>query len=178
GNHKGIAGAVDSLPRLAGASPLYDAIVLSYAEDLNSRRGERNALIVISDGLDNRVYGVGVPSVVDYRDLLEAAEQMDTLIYPIFLGPPEEELISKSYPEKALRRFRALAATTGGRVFTASSIQSLDSVYEDVAAELRSLYSLAYYPSNQDFDGGQRNVQVRVRRPGATVRARANYIAR
>ena len=178
GDHKGLAHAVNSLPRLAGASPLYDAMLLSYMEDLDSRRGERNALIVISDGLDNRVYGVGVPSVVGFGDLLEAAERMDSLIYPIFLGPPEDELTSKSKPEKALQRFREISAATGGRVFTASSIQNLDSVYEDVAAELRSLYSLAYYPSDQEFDGNLRNVVVRVKRPGATVRARASYIAR
>ncbi len=177
-NHKALAASVESLPGLAGASPLYDAVLLAYVEELADLRGERNALIVISDGLDNRIYGVGVPSAVDYGDLLRAAEQMDALLYPIFLGPPEEELLKRSYPEKALRRLRELATATGGRVFTASSIQGLDSVYEEVAEEIRSLYNLTYYPSNQSFDGSVRQVEVRVKRPGATVRARSSYVAR
>ncbi len=177
-DHDAIARGVESLPPLAGASPLYDSMLLSYTEELDKHRGERNALIVISDGLDNRIYGIGVPSKIDYGDLLKAAERMDAILYPVFLGPPEDKIVNRSYPDKALTRFKELAAATGGRVFAASSIKDLQSVYEQVAEELRSVYSLTYYPSNQNFDGGVRDVQVRVKRPGAQVRARSSYVAR
>ena len=44
---------IGQIPRLSGGTPLYDAITLSYAHELAKRRWERNALIVISDGMDN-----------------------------------------------------------------------------------------------------------------------------
>ncbi|MCY4586059.1 MAG: hypothetical protein OXB98_08495 [Bryobacterales bacterium] len=47
-----------------------------------------------------------------------------------------------------------------------------------VPRELRSVYTLAYYPKNQEFDGAWRPVQVRVNRPGLTVRTRKGYVAR
>ena len=42
------------IPDVSGASPLYDMVVLAYAEDLRYRPGKRNGLIVISDGIDNQ----------------------------------------------------------------------------------------------------------------------------
>jgi Ca-activated chloride channel family protein len=47
-----------------------------------------------------------------------------------------------------------------------------------VAEELRAVYTVAYYPKNQNFDGKWRSVEVRVKRPGAKVRARPGYYAR
>jgi Ca-activated chloride channel family protein len=71
-----------------------------------------------------------------------------------------------------------LAAASGGRLFSARSVEDLDPVYAQVAMELRSVYTLAYYPKNQNFDGRWRRVQVRVKSPGVRVRTRAGYFAR
>ena len=46
--------------------------------------------------------------------------------------------------------------------------------FREVTEELRSVYTLAYYPHNQEFDGAWRAVQVRVNRPGVTK----GYVAR
>ena len=50
--------------------------------------------------------------------------------------------------------------------------------FREVTRELRSVYTLAYYPHNQEFDGAWRPVEVRVNRPAVTVRTRKGYAAR
>ena len=72
----------------------------------------------------------------------------------------------------------ALAKASGGRVFPARSIEDLAPVFPLVEAELRSVYTLGYYPENQDLDGAWRNVEVSVDTPGVTVRARPGYYAK
>jgi len=79
---------------------------------------------------------------------------------------------------EARRRMQQLADTSGGRLFTAGPTFSMEPVYPLVAEELRHVYTVAYYPRNQDFDGRWRRVLVRVKRPGVTFRTREGYYAR
>ncbi len=167
---------IEQMPDVSGASPIYDAIVLAYAEEFQDRPQERNALIVITDGVDNRIHDTGVPSRVSAKKLRRAAQSMSVLIYPVLLDP--FRLVPA--PEWAVRARQALAKlaqTTGGRLFPAHSIRDLDPVYDLVADELRSVYTLAYYPTDQNFDGKWRSIEVKVKRPGAKVRARPGYYA-
>ncbi len=177
---------IERIPRLSGGTPLYDAITLSYAHELARRRWERNALIVISDGMDNDLlphWRRSVPSEVPFEDLLRAAAEINSAIYPIFLEPEAPSIrTDRSWRDRLRRatdeargRMSRLAETTGGRIFRAQSISDLDSVYEDVAEELRSVYTLGYYPSNQDFDGEWRRILVAADRDGARVRTRPGY---
>jgi VWFA-related protein len=168
---------IDSLPNISGGSPIYDCIALSYAEEFRQRPSERNALIVISDGVDNQIEGIGAASKVSYGKLLRAAEGMNMILYPVFLDPftrvPPPARVSR-----ARKQMEALAQATGGRLFPAQSLEALEPVYAQVAEELRSVYSIAYYPQNQNFNGSWRAVEIRVKRPGAKVRTRTGYFAR
>jgi VWFA-related protein len=102
---------------------------------------------------------------------------MNALLYPVFLGPREENLSKGSRPYEAYMRFKEMAAEAGGRVFSAASMDEFDAVYDQIATELRAVYSLSYYPQNQDFDGAFRQVAVTVSRDGATARTRPGYTA-
>ncbi|MBK5290983.1 MAG: VWA domain-containing protein [Acidobacteriia bacterium] len=168
---------IDAIPKVSGASPLYDTVVLSYAEELYARPGERNAVIIISDGVDNQVHGIGTPSEVSFKKLRRAAEGFHAMLYPVLLDP-FDKVPPPGWSRKARRQMEELAAATGGRLFPAHSLRDLDGVYAQVAEELRSVYSVAYSPGNQDFNGAWRNVQVRVRTAGAKVRTRTGYLAR
>ena len=167
---------IQRIPDVSGASPLYDTVVLAYAEDLRYRPGERNGLIVISDGIDNQVSHQQMPSRVSFKKLVEAAGQVDALIYPVFLRSGER--FGRGWSRKARKRMQKLADASGGRLFPALSIQDLEPVFPLVADELRSVYSVAYYPKNQVFRGEWRMVNARVTRPGVKVRARVGYYAR
>lgn len=79
--------------------------------------------------------------------------------------------------ENALREEREMAERTGGRVYPVNALTDLGAVYKQVADELRSQYSISYYPINEARDGRWRQIRVDVRHPGATVRARSGYRA-
>jgi len=167
---------INGIPPLSGGSPIYDTIVLSYAEEFWARPSERNALIVISDGIDNQIQGLRTPSETSFKKLRQAAEGFHALIYPIFLDP-FDKLPPPGWSRKAKTQMEELAAATGGRLFAAHSLQDLEPVYAQVAEELRSVYSVAYSPNNQDFNGAWRRIEVRVNRPGVKVRTRQGYFA-
>jgi len=177
-DHERVRKTIESFPNMSGASPIYDVIVLAYDQELAKRPNERNALLIISDGQDNRLALKGTESKVSFRELIDAAKRMDSLIYPIFLGPNPEKLSKRSTQYEAYARFRDLARTAGGRVFAAATIDDFRKASREVGEELRSVYGIAYRPKNQDFDGDFRSVEVRVDRPGARVRARDGYYAR
>ena len=203
-DHEAAKKSVEGIERFGGATPLYDAIVLAYAEELAARPQERNAVIVLSDGLDNEIYshvgpeeyfrkpsvtgrrlGSGAPSFVTFEDLQRAVREMRALIYPVVLDPLRSALRAdkqrlediQRWARMARQRSTALAEASGGTVFEAGSAEDLDEVYEQVARELRSVYTLAYRPSDQDFDGKWRRVRVRTKRKGIEVRTRPGYNA-
>ena len=176
---------IDDIPPLAGSTPLYDAIVLSYAQELAKRRFERNALVVLSDGMDNQLLprlGHSRPSMVAFEDLERSAAEMNALVYPIFLDAAEAPYTSRNrqwhrWRERARTNMQALATAAGGKLFRAVSLRSLEPVYDEVATELQSIYRVGYYPKNQDFNGAWRKVEVRLKQPGARVRTRPGYYA-
>lgn len=176
-DREAIARQIGDLPDLSGGSPLYDAMVLAYDEELAELPNERNALVVISDGIDNRLYGIGQPSKVSLTDIKRVSAKMNALLYPIFLGPKEEDLSKGSRPYEAYMRFKEMAAEAGGRVFSATSLEEFDVVYDQIATELRAVYSLSYYPKDQEFNGEFRKVDVTVAREGSTARTRPGYTA-
>ena len=175
-NHQRLLDEVQAIPEVEGDTPLYDMIVLSCAQELLQHPDERNALIVISDGVDNALssYINAGGSEVSFGRLRSAVATMPLLIYPVIVGTTENPGLARD----AARNMRALAQASGGRVFEAQSIMELAPIYPQVAAELRSVYTLAYYPTNQNFDGKWRRVEVRVLRGGVNVRTRTGYFAR
>ena len=158
------------------ASHLWDIIALAYGEELINHEGERNALIVISDGIDNRISNQDAPSAITADRLANAAREMDARIYPIFLRSGER--FARKWSAKARSRMDTLAEITGGRVFPALSIADVEPVLPMLAEELRSVYSVAYYPGNQSFDGAWRRVKLDVARKDIAIRARPGYFAR
>lgn len=86
--------------------------------------------------------------------------------------------INKGLYEIARRDQVNLAERTGGRVYPVRSLNDLAGVYSQVADDLRSQYSIGYYPENDDADGRWRSIRVEVRAAGAEVRSRSGYWAR
>ena len=175
-DHQSLIESVNHLPRASGGSPLWDIIALAYGEELIDHEGERNALIVISDGIDNRISNQDAPSAITADRLANAAREMDARIYPVFLRSGER--FGRRWSEKARKRMDTLAEITGGRVFPALSIADVEPVLPMLAEELRSVYSVAYYPGNQSFDGAWRRVKLDVVRKDIAIRARPGYFAR
>lgn len=70
-----------------------------------------------------------------------------------------------------------LANRSGGELYRAGSLYSLSEVFAQIAAELRTQYSLGYYPAERARDGRYRKIKVATTRKGVSVRARPGYRA-
>ncbi|HUF47611.1 MAG TPA: VWA domain-containing protein [Vicinamibacterales bacterium] len=69
---------------------------------------------------------------------------------------------------------RAIAELTGGQGF--AFVWARDALAR-IAETTSFSYVLGYYPTNQDWNGRQRRIQVRVNRPGVRVLYRHSYFA-
>ncbi|GBC83262.1 hypothetical protein HRbin10_02407 [bacterium HR10] len=180
-----------------GSTALYDAIGYALAEVLGPVRGQRNALVVLTDGRDSSFAYQGTPlwndplrrpgSFLRFQDLILGVLQSDALIYPIMFEN-EAELAAtlhesgreqvRAATRVAEEHLRQLADLSGGRFYRVRDVSQLEGVYEQIAADLRTIYSLAYTPTRAERDGSWRRIQVRVARAGARVRTRPGYFAR
>ncbi|MFY9574161.1 MAG: VWA domain-containing protein, partial [Blastocatellia bacterium] len=187
----------------------YDAVGYVLVEELRKVKGQRNAVIAITDGEDNalqsqpskssrsKAMGMSTPvtrgSFLTYDELLNGVTEDDALIYPIHLDPtpppglnsgpiPQSTLLSLinqyEMTEVAWKQLQSLADASAGRLYHADRIEDLRGVFEHVAAELRTVYSMAYTPTNLNFDGRFRRIRVQVNRPDVAIRTRPGYNAR
>lgn len=144
-----------------GGTNFYDAIYLACKEKLAGEVG-RKAIIAITDAADTG-------SKVKLEEALEAAQRTDTVVHVILLIDPY-------YGGNAgvAKRF---AEQTGGRVIDVHNEKKIEEAFEILAEELRTQYTLGYYPSNSKRDGSFRKVRVDVTRDGAKVLTRKGYFA-
>ncbi|HEY0323145.1 MAG TPA: VWA domain-containing protein [Pyrinomonadaceae bacterium] len=68
-----------------------------------------------------------------------------------------------------------LSFKSGGRLMRADTLGSLPDAFAQIAAELRTQYSLGYYPPKSSRDGKLHKIQVRSLRKGVSVRSRPVY---
>jgi VWFA-related protein len=68
-----------------------------------------------------------------------------------------------------------MARTTGGRLVPADNPLMLPRAFQQIAEELRTQYSLGYYPSGAARDGKYRKIRVRTTRKGVAIRTRPGY---
>ena len=68
-----------------------------------------------------------------------------------------------------------MAEATGGKAFV--NTNALKEAVEKAVAAGSNYYTIAYAPTNQDWNGGYRKIQVKVDRPGVTVAYRRGYFA-
>jgi VWFA-related protein len=93
------------------------------------------------------------------------------------LSPLVKREINTGLYDIARRDMRDMATRTGGHEYAVKTLADLNGVYKQIADDLRSQYSLSYYPVNRSHDGRWRQIRVEVKPPGATVRARSGYRA-
>ncbi|HLM57500.1 MAG TPA: VWA domain-containing protein [Pyrinomonadaceae bacterium] len=71
-----------------------------------------------------------------------------------------------------------MARVSGGRLLRADNMPALPAAFSEIADELRTQYSLGYYPTNSARDGKLRKIRLRTTRKNVSVRARPGYRAR
>jgi VWFA-related protein len=166
-----------------GATALYDAIAYTLVSTLKPLRGERTAIVVLSDGDDNK-------SFVPFPAILEATIESGALIYPLYVPSgliPESSVPRPSITVDPMRtRYltittraqeegQKLATASGGVFYPIKRLEDLQKAYDDVVAQMRTAYTITYASS---ADGtGHRRIRVRANRDGASVRLSPAVVA-
>ncbi|HEY6358071.1 MAG TPA: VWA domain-containing protein [Vicinamibacterales bacterium] len=141
---------------------LWDAVDDSMTK-LASVQGRR-VVLLFTDGDDEG------SRLSTFDAVTRRAESEDFMIYSI--GLESHVLGITTHPDKGIRR---LADATGGGYFELKEADDLDSTFTRVAEELHRQYVLGFTP--EVLDGKLHRVDVRVRQPGMSVRARKSYLA-
>jgi VWFA-related protein len=154
--------------RPSGSTALYTALYIAFSElerAARLTRGEirRQAVVLLSDGEDTT-------SVLGYDEVLERAQRSDVIVFAIALRDGTGQAFRQH--DFALR---SLTQTTGGRVFFVDSAAQLPAIYNQIADELVSQYTIGYTSRNTSRDGGWRQISIKVDEPGVVARTRAGY---
>ncbi|HSR67017.1 MAG TPA: VWA domain-containing protein [Acidobacteriota bacterium] len=169
--------------RPEGATALYEAVHQALGR-LGQIEG-RKALVIFSDGVDDSLLG-DFESAPDrtFLETYQAALESDSILYTIhldtqdFYGSALEvygNVIAEMAYREARGQLRRLAQLTGGRLYQPSNAGQLSPAYEEIAEELRSLYTLAYQPPSSP-SAAYKRIQVKVAgRPQLAVRHRRGY---
>jgi Ca-activated chloride channel family protein len=175
----------------------------------NAPGRHRRVILVISDGDDNFSSAVREQTVAEYeaerkaeaantdpkamratarRDLqarhqraVAAVERdvqrADAVFYSINPGGPSVRL--NEIASRAQNNMQQVAESTGGTAYLPASASELETVFRQIASELRAQYLLQYYSNNQAPAGKFLPIKVQV--PAHTelkVRARQGYYAK
>jgi Ca-activated chloride channel family protein len=150
--------------RADGYTALYDAIYQASA-DLSKREESRRAIIILSDGADNR-------SGKSADAALKAALAVNASIYTVDMSAIDTGGKERMQNPGALRNF---AEKTGGMFIATPGGSALRIAFEQIVAELGSQYTIAYQPKTSAKDGKWRTLELRVTRPNLTIRTRKGY---
>jgi VWFA-related protein len=150
-----------TLPSGPNGTHMYDAIWVTCGEKLATEAG-RKALVIITDAED---FG----SKVRVEEAIEAAQRSNTVVHFLLVHDPGQGW----RPDIAHK----IADQTGGRVIEVSSEKHLQEAFDQISEELRSEYTLGYYPTNAAHDGTFRKIKVETTDHDLKVLARKGYYA-
>jgi Ca-activated chloride channel family protein len=185
----------------AGETPLYEGLKYSLKE-LSHEGKRRKAIVVLTDGLDTQVRNsdravVGKASDAEVASAIKAetnsqlisvlnvADRQGVTIFPLALPsgdptrlPLPDPAITAMYTA-ARTRLQVLADRTGGRLHEIRRLDDLSRLYAQVAADLRTLYTVVYQPPNPGArDGKWREIRVEVARGELLASTKPGYYAR
>jgi VWFA-related protein len=184
-DRRALASAIDRIAPPKGDTRLYDS--LAYALDYMTRSADparRRAVILMSDGLDSTLPNVtGVGSSLPYAELRSRVQEFDGIVYTVWTSTEYEafspEDIQPETFDLAHDRLEELAQAGGGAFYEVEKLEDLAGAYERVVADLGTVYSLSYRPTNKLRDGRWRSIRVTLPRlPNAVARGRRGYFAK
>ena len=149
---------------------LLDAIYYGVAK-MKEAKHERKALLVVSDGGDNR-------SRYTEGEVRAQVRESDVEIYSIGIFDPYAATPEERTGPNLLND---LCEETGGRLFRVDDVSEMSDIAEKISTELRNQYVIGYTPKNMSRDGKWRKVKVKLNPPSGlpplTVHARTGYYA-
>lgn len=151
-----LTSAIQNLTISGEGTSFYDAIYLAAEEKLAKEAG-RKAIILMSDGEDTT-------SQYDTSKAMIAVHKSNAVIYGISNGDNSSAM-------------RKMAEETGGAFFRIRQTGDFEKVFQQIALELRTQYSIAYHSTNTVRDGAFRRIKIIPRNSDIKIRARRGYYA-
>lgn len=183
-----------------GHTRLYKA--LDFALDkLASEKSRRKAIIVLTDGADtdlkdkdrdvlekvadDKIATTIKPETADSLNrVLNRSDAQGVTIYPLALPTGDPAKLADPTPRQiamftaARARLQLVADRSGGQLNAINRLEDMGRLYAQVAADLRTLYTIEYDPANDSRDGKWRAIRISVKNSDYVVRTRQGYYAK
>jgi Ca-activated chloride channel homolog len=168
---------------VSGGTSLYDSLYQAL-QKVKQGRNQKKVVLLVTDGEDTT-------SLTRFDKALQNIREADMLVYSVGIkGAPGFDLgtdplsgnarastpNNTSVDMKVLNRF---GEASGGRAWEISEAafgKNMDGVLDTIAAELRSQYSIGYYPSRPQKDGKWHSVRIGMKNPNYLARGRKEYL--
>lgn len=187
----------------SGAGETYFYEALKYAlRELEKEGQRRKAIVVLTDGLDTHqrnsdrstlskaqtdeeaLATIQPHSSTDLNSVLTAADRLGVTIFPLALPSGDPKRLPLQTPNivgiyaAARARMQSLADRTGGRLNEINRLEYMAQLYREVAANLRTLYTVAYQAKGDRLRGKWHEIKVEVTNTDLTARTKPGYFAR
>lgn len=183
-----------------GKTQLYKALDFALGK-LSKETNRRKAIIVLTDGVDSTIRDLDreiLANAADkdvatairpetdrlLNDVLSRSDAQGVTIYPMALPTGDPARLADPTPrqvamfEAARTRLKIVADRTGGTLNTINRLEEMGTLYALVAADLRTLYTIEYQPTNADRDGKWREIRIETSDPSLISRTRQGYFAK
>lgn len=164
-----------------GGTAYYDALAYVLAETLRPLKGERTAIVALTDGDDNR-------SFLPFDALLGSIQESGALVYPLYVPSGLIAATATNNVNASVDPLRArydglttkatgegerLAQISGGVYYPIRQLSELQKAYEDIAAQLRTAYTITFrstLPETADKTTASPRLRVKVKKENSFVR--------
>ena len=143
-----------------GATAYYDALGYVISDTLRPLKGERTAIVILTDGDDNR-------SFLAFDSLLGSIQESGALIYPLYV--PSALIAAASQNQNAdidplRKKYMSLSAksegegdklarVSGGVYYPITQVSQIQRAYEDIVLQLRTAYSVTFHSGTATVSG-------------------------
>ncbi|MBE7516251.1 MAG: VWA domain-containing protein [Chloracidobacterium sp.] len=183
-----------------GKTQLYKALDVALNK-LAAERTSRKAIVVLTDGVDTAVRDrdrdelekapedqvltflkPGSSSILN--EMLNRADAQGVTIYPLALPTGDPAKLADPTPRQvamynaARERLQIIADRTGGSLNAINHLEDMGRLYGQVAAEIRTLYTIEYDPTNERSDRKWHRIRIEVADPTLIARTRQGYFSR
>jgi len=157
----------------SGSSAIFDSLAVALGSPFPT--GRRQLIVLFSDGQDSS-------SIIDADTLLDVARRSSPTVAVVLASSQDRpaSLLRNASTRSALTvggLADQIASETGGFVATIAAGDNLTSTFRRVLEQFRTTYVIYYTPRGVERAGAH-SLDVRVKRPGAEVRARRGYVWR
>lgn len=156
-----------------GGTAYYDALAYVLSDTLRPLKGERTAIVILSDGDDNR-------SFLAFDPLLGSIQESGALIYPLYvpsgliaaaatnpnvdIDPMRRKYMSLS--NRSIGEGERLAKVSGGVYYPIEQVSQIQRAYDDIVLQLRTAYNITFRsePTTAPGTGVSPRLKIRSKR--------------